>query len=276
MPAVQAVWVSSDGNWNTPGSWSTAAVPLDTDEVVFDGSSQVNVSNGLDQTTIYLTSLVRLPGYRGRIGTSGGPLRIAAHDVVLLGNGETYIKGESTGADVINNLVLDGQRGYAQIDGDVIRVYVKRGEMLVAEGTDDITLMALTSVQSVATINYAAGNTIATLIVERGTCLNRREVTTRMVIGDGIVTQSGHGTIAELSQYGGRFTYTPDFYPLANPAITNLNLFGGWSDFSSAHGIIYVTNMIRGPNATVTEGSFGIAKNSYWQDLTLTIPLAGP
>lgn len=60
---------ASSNDWNNPLNWSTGAVPVDADDVVFDGAvSNVPVYFGLDQTGIDLASLTIRNKYKGPIG----------------------------------------------------------------------------------------------------------------------------------------------------------------------------------------------------------------
>lgn len=63
------LWVSVSGNWDAGDSWSPAGVPANADNVVFDGTSQANVTAGFDQSGVTLATLDVREEYRGIIGT---------------------------------------------------------------------------------------------------------------------------------------------------------------------------------------------------------------
>ena len=77
MPDI--VWVGTDsgneGDWATNANWSSGAVPIGSDDVYFEDSSQ-SVPSGLDQSGVELDSLNIGQSYTGSIGTDSTALQI--------------------------------------------------------------------------------------------------------------------------------------------------------------------------------------------------------
>lgn len=70
------------GNWSTAANWSTGAVPVAADDVVFENNIR-DVDAGLDQSAVTLTSLTIRKSYTGKIGTPTSYLQVGATNVFI-------------------------------------------------------------------------------------------------------------------------------------------------------------------------------------------------
>jgi hypothetical protein len=59
---------SGPNDWGVPANWGTGAVPVNGDDVAFDGTSQEDCRYGLDQHLVTLASLTVSGGYNGTVG----------------------------------------------------------------------------------------------------------------------------------------------------------------------------------------------------------------
>lgn len=107
-------WEGVTTAWGTAGNWSGGSVPVDADEVIFDGRVAVSALTGMAQEAIDLKSLFVLPSYTGTIGAADSPLVIgisagAPNLLWIRGSGAYYIQCGSDGAadEVITNTVID-------------------------------------------------------------------------------------------------------------------------------------------------------------------------
>lgn len=75
------IWVGTDsgneGDWGTAANWSPSGVPVNSDDVYLENSSQ-DVTGTLDQSAVTLSSLNIAGTYTGTIGTSSTYLQIGA------------------------------------------------------------------------------------------------------------------------------------------------------------------------------------------------------
>jgi hypothetical protein len=81
------LWVGTDsgneGDYSTAANWSPSGVPVATDDVILANSSQ-DITAGLDQSAVALTSFTVDLSYTGLIGSSDSDfLEIAASTVVI-------------------------------------------------------------------------------------------------------------------------------------------------------------------------------------------------
>src|SRR5690348_10309687 len=90
---------AAGGNWATAGNWLEGSVPVAGDDVVFTNSS-VDVTSGLDQHTVTLTSLTVDMTYTGKWGTSSTFLQVGVSGSVTLG--QRSPTGLGTGSGRLN------------------------------------------------------------------------------------------------------------------------------------------------------------------------------
>lgn len=85
---------AADGNWATAGNWSGGAAPVDND-VVTIGTSNRDITSGLNQSGINLNALYITDGFGGKIGTDSAALQIncdgaATNMLKIAGRGQYY------------------------------------------------------------------------------------------------------------------------------------------------------------------------------------------
>lgn len=105
--AAHVVWQSTNGDWNSTASWSTGSVPVDSDEVEFNGTSVVDVTAGLNQTGVQLLSFLTTSSYTGDIGSSGTPLEID-----IAGANADWCVIEGPGSVYMNQATILNQANY--------------------------------------------------------------------------------------------------------------------------------------------------------------------
>lgn len=242
-------WVSTDGNWNAAGSW-TSAVPLDGDNVYFTGASIVNVTSGLILATggDALASLNVGKGYTGSIGASGGSLVTDAITVLrfVSEGGKLFLDSE---AATVTDTIIESQRGLSdmlQLDGVFTNVDITRcaGKVIIAAGAT-VTNVNMIASPSCTLVTTAGASGLALVRMDSGIWESNAAIST----GVGHVLQYGGtikhtiGAITLLHVLnGGQYIHT------ASETITSLIGSGQKSRFDGR------TNR-KLPNVTLTNAS---------------------
>lgn len=65
---TESTSATGPNHWNNAENWDTGAVPVSTDDVVIDGTSDFDIKYGLDQNAVTLTSLTILNSFTKKIG----------------------------------------------------------------------------------------------------------------------------------------------------------------------------------------------------------------
>ena len=100
------IWDGSaqDGNWDTVANWDTGAKPATNDDVIINAGTD-DITSGMAQGSVDLSSLYVGPNFKGTIGSAGGPLVIAVSGTgtpVLTyasGGGDSFITAGTNGID---------------------------------------------------------------------------------------------------------------------------------------------------------------------------------
>lgn len=262
--ATEHKWISIDGDWGNTASWDSGQVPggggVFTDTVMFDGTSVVSVSSGLDQTAGNgILKLITTPEYTGDIGSSGVKLqiefKISDSRVIHRGTGTLYLSSEAGNfAEVIidsTNLV-----NAASLTASFNNVLVKGGKVTIEAGATlvgDLILLGTT-----ARVNVVAGGGAGPQHVRilAGACTNARTtpgtvgIPDDIVVAGGTLTQTGViQTETRVTITGGRMVYTPGVS--IGTEKPDIYILGGTLDLSANLQDIDVANVITGPGATV-------------------------
>lgn len=128
-PMADPVWVSTNGNVSDPNSWSTGAIPVSGDRLIIDGTSQVDMINGLDLSSLTDMTWWFKSGYKGNVGSSGTPLQTGAATVFIQGGANIYLKGGIMTGYRINRSPSDNR---IYIDGNIDYISVKNANIEIA------------------------------------------------------------------------------------------------------------------------------------------------
>ena len=187
---------ASQNDWSVAANWSTAAVPIDNDVVIFDGAvTSAPVLFGLDQVLIDLDFLHILRSYSGDIGRRDDPLKISADYVLHRGSGALfYDAGTTTTTD---RFTYDSDYpDQVQLDGRVQILNVKKGDVLILSNygsglTNEIVNIAYRDdVLADAQVSTISGltNHIAWLNMNGGRFTGEVTDTARVFLGGGVYT----------------------------------------------------------------------------------------
>lgn len=241
-----AVWTSSDGDWGNTASWSTGVVPVSNDTVYFDGTSQVDVTAGLNQTAVDLDVLWLKSTNRASLGTSGGYLQIAADKCVLEGSGDHFLDSVAAAFDYVS---VDMNGGTVALDGTVARVFGKRGDVSILGSLVISNLFSL-DVGFKATILTGVAATMEKLFVEAGQVVVSKAPDNAYISG-GIVTYDTSASPGTMLMTGGLVIYKPTTIAV----LSRLWVLGGVFDTRKLNQPITITVRVIGPLGMVLDGS---------------------
>lgn len=237
---------STDGDWNTAANWDTGAVPVDGDDVIFNGADNTqNITSVLTtQGAIDLASLTILASFTKDIGTAAAPLEIEiSGDLLIEGTGNYYIQSGSLNATtdgaidrtIINtsgNVFLSSQVNDGSNQTVFTTVIVNSGTVLVygaveaaakathpAEGGTVIDTLILAP-------SNGAGSGVTVTIGEDAFRTEGTVYTDIIMDGGTLIT---HSSMRTVTQSGGTLTHGGTLYTLGatDDTVTTLNLHGG-------------------------------------------------
>lgn len=219
-------WVSTgSGDYGSAANWSLAAVPVDTDDVVFDNTSVYDVTGSLNQSAMsgaYASFTVK-QGYTGKIGDATNYLRIKSataeigRDIEGLrspGSPRLNLDFGSTTACaivVMNTAMLAADYGYmpcrikAAHSSTTLRM--RRGKVSIAalagetSTIDDIDLGEPGATTENCVLVLGAGVTMDDLNLHYGKMVTASAIDAANVRGGLLVTE-GAATIAALAVTG--------------------------------------------------------------------------
>jgi hypothetical protein len=233
---------SASTSWATAANWSGTAVPVDSDDVIFDGNTTQNCITGMGQGAIDLASLTIHSSYTGTIGASGTPLEIeVSGDLYAGGTGDLYV--QSASASLGTNGTID--RLIVNTSGNVfLSSFANDGSNTTDFATVIVnsgTVLAYGKAESVATHGGEAGTVIGNLIIApssgRGSGVSvtigeecykvNGTVFTNVTIEGGLLNMSS--SMLQVDMSGGTITHGGTLYSLTanDDTITTLNLHGG-------------------------------------------------
>lgn len=260
-----------DGNFANTANWTLGIVPVANHVAIFDGTSSVSVTSGLDRSANPFEQLLVKPGYGGNMGSQGNPLLVDVGSGVIVwrGRGRGFISpklGSTTNVIVDTPHVLSGSRynlviggAGAGTAGSVAQIGIKRGNANLAgdmRSTGQIYLLgdAARFVMDAELIGLIGPQHI---ICAAGILVTYRtqEADAFLIVGDrSRVTQIG--PLANTNHVvvigNGRFEYLPTSAPGTTPL---LSAIGGVYDQSDEKWDSVWGTTIIGPDAMIIGGA---------------------
>lgn len=264
--------------WDVADNWSLDAVPVATDDVVFDGRSNAPVKYGLDQNGVALASLTFMQSYAGSVGlpttnqditdspyaeclptylairpgvlrigdgegTGAGSLRIdtgsaAAVTVVIVNTGSTRAEA---GVPVVLLKGANASNSYTILRGDVGIAY-HPGETANLSGGCSIGRVTDSHARTDSPLVYlGAGCTLGTVTIDSGTVWTNSAITT--LVFNGGVLYHQQGAIGTITMEVGTLYYR------SASAITTATILSGTAFINAA--ITTLTLGFDGPTVEV-------------------------
>lgn len=258
------IWDGSaqDGNWSTAANWDTGSVPVNADDVVFNGAagadSLLAVTTGLNQAAVSLTSLKITDEYTGSIGTSSGALLINSTTMTLSGKSTAvgyYFDGTYTTVNMLEGSTVTAAEGVV-LDGTITLVRAYGGKLTIAttaavttidtkgasanglQITVAASVTALTDIRHVGgTINL--GSACTNYQLKSGTANITEGALTLIEIDSGTLTHTSNDNIGTVRQFGGTVDMSDNV--TLGLAITT---YEGWG------GTLRINNGLGGPTIT--------------------------
>lgn len=219
------IWLGNisghEGAWDYATNWSPAGVPVATDNVYLENSSQ-SVLTGLDQSAVALGSLNIAQSFTGVIGTALAYLQITA---AIVNIGYHFGPGQAAGSSLLKldlgttaaTIIVFNSGISADTTRPAIRLKyvnaataleIRKGEVGIAIETGEvstgsvITPSYVDNIESDAKVYIGSGVTLGTLTKKGGYCILRSAVTTIINYAGELVTE-GAGAITTLTAKGG-------------------------------------------------------------------------
>jgi len=229
-PVAYNIWLGADGNWNNVANWSLGAVPVDTNDVIFNRTSSTSVTSNQDAPDgVDLNSLTVHPLYTGDIGTSAAPLIIdtasdptgAVGNIVKQGPGAFFIKAGPLGEGNIEFLYIDTDEQAAEIevDGVINNLIVIKGRVVALSNFDGTNIWVSYRNNPPADAHLTVESTIAI---------------TRCAMNGGTVLHNGTSTIANTYIAAGRV-----IQGLNAGGVGNLAMTGGLLEYNSTDVLVF-------------------------------------
>jgi len=247
------LWVGTDtgneGNWSVAANWSPSGVPVNSDDVFLEFSSQ-DVDSGLAQAAVALATLNIAKSYTGKVGTSSAYLNIGAATVNIgqhngpgtpAGSGRIKLDLDDTAAtaataNVYNTgatadtglpavrLLFDSASAELNVYKGTVGVAVEAGE---TDTLGVVNASYVSQVSSDADVFIGPGVTLTTANQTGGDLVLECGVTT-VTASAGTLKTSGSGAIATLNVSGGTTTSN------SSGTITAANVTGGFLDLTKS------------------------------------------
>ena len=217
------IWTNGagDNNYSTSGNWSTGTVPTTSDDVVFSGDYNADVSLGLNQSGVTINDFT-VDGYTGKLGSKTTYLQIdPAGEVNFKGSGLSYIDLGNANVNVTVDQTASSSAGAAGLyllDSNLNTLAVNAGVVglaYLAGETSTVGTIKLTA----GTVLLGSGVTASTLTMYQGTVNTATSITT-LNIYNGVFNTSGSAAITTLNGDGGIVNHN------ASGTITTCNLRG--------------------------------------------------
>ena len=236
-------------HWNNADNWAEGSVPVDDDDVVFDGDSG-SVKYGLDQSDVTLTSIDIREGYDGEIG-----LPQVNSDTVGFEYPEyrdTELKIGNSGDGVNMSVTIDSSvSGPMRFDFNTgqVTVDIHNTGSAQQDGTPNVILKG-SHASNVVNINRGSVG-IAYLPGDTATVATLRVGFVENPAGDAIVNVGTGTTLTTINQSGGvlqtdsaatTISQTDGESTLLSGAHTTLNIDGGTCHYRST-GTITTANV---------------------------------
>jgi hypothetical protein len=252
-------WVSTDGNWNTAGSWSPSGVPVATDDVYFVSGSQ-SVTTGASSSvvlnslnfgtkwtgdTVVLTTSATTVDYANKVGT------------VILEGTYTTVNVQATASDnpalkfdtsTITTLRITGGSGTIYIDEN--STVSGAINMVGCKG-------ARLEIQTGATVSAAD------ITIDAGKVLTYEQIDTLTQFGGIVTFANSDGTTNTVTLYKGIIKYKPT----STAVLTTLVAYGGYFDMRGCNSPSHTIT-----DATIYSGSMIDERNGL-SNCTFTNPI---
>ena len=267
-------------DWNQTDNWSLTAVPIATDDVVFNSlSAPVDVDTNIDQDTIALTSLTITAGFEGTIGTSTTFLEIRATTVTIgeaNGNGSqrlnldfgsaaaatiNVISTPTTGADT-NFPPLRLKAANASTD---IQINGSTSNVGILDEDDASGTISDIDIINASSVLIGRGCTYSTLTQLDGSDTEVLDATGTTILASGTLTLSGNDAATSITQTGGTCIYN------STGTITTYVGRGGTLDTVQSALARTITTLTKSPgftflrhtNVTVTNDNLDTAFETF-------------
>jgi hypothetical protein len=242
---------ATSGDWNTTTNWSTGALPVASDDVIFNTSSRdVTISSSV--ASITYGSLKILDGFTGSLGVAGTKLEVNATTLLIATDRPNiHLDGDYTTA-----VISDIRAGTAASPNvtfgtsssfTTLRITGGKGAVEVASAgiptiqmlrAEDAVLSILSTASSVATILMDSGEittaeTITTADVSGGRLVltGSAGATTVNLNGSGQLDHNSSGTVTTVNVFDvNSSASTANNATASGATFTNTNLFDGTVD----------------------------------------------
>ena len=235
VSTATTIAASGPNHFSTAANWSGSTVPVDSDDIVFDGGN-VDCLYGLAQSSVSPASITITMGYTGRIGLPDTNVDDAAYPYNEYR--DKYLALGTSSDSVTQALTIGGGDGQGssriKIDSGSgqCQLVVLNSGVSELQGVPAI-LWKGTHVSNTATISkgnvgiaYFAGETAAIMTTKLGFRTNQT-ADSSLFIGSGV-------TLTTVEQTGGTLT--------TNAAVTTMTLSGGsWRHLSGVAVTVTIT-----------------------------------
>lgn len=261
-------WVSTTGDWGADASWSTGAVPLATEQVIFDGiASNVSVTTGLT-TGITLARFTVLENYSGNLGTHAtNPLSVNVTRFLYEGTGTAYMSGSLTYCWINSNNLVDA---LVWTSGGASEAHFVSGGILSTSGAGSYTGTFLYTNNVYWTVEAGATDLNHIWMLGGNVECNKGQAGSKFfTISGGEWIQTGTNILGTVIQHGGRLEINN--VSGGNATVTMYSL-GGITDFTKDLRDKDLQLFVVGRDATVLLHP-GITASASYSDLRGAIPV---
>lgn len=240
---VEATASTGPDFWDNADNWAEGSVPVNSDDVVFDGDSGT-VKHGLGQSAVTLTSLDIREGYEGEIGLPQINADSAANEYPEYRATELAISSTTVTIDASNS-------GPIRLDfgSNLATVNCHNTGPVQGDGTPNVTFKG-SHASNVANINrgsvgiaYLPGDTATVLTLRIGFVENPAG-DANVIVGTGVTltTIDQSGGVLETDSAATTLSQTDGDSTLLSGAHTTLNIDGGACHYRST-GTITTANV---------------------------------
>lgn len=240
--AATHIWVSYNGDFASPTSWSTGIGPSGwgpKDRVLFDGQFGSSVQSGFDQSSVIISELEFDDSYWGDVGVEDSPLSIKAATVRFRGQGQFHFHApEDTG--VFNTVLINDTYTYGTdtLSGWIAYLVVRSGIVAIRPQSHVGMLLVAPNEQynGVHVTIAPPGPSLEKIAITAGDLDNYRDIAPehRVIVTGGNLRQWGRFLPgSEIIQSGGVLLYEPLLEPASNDGPV-AELYGGVTDFSQS------------------------------------------
>lgn len=186
-------YLGNDGNWATAATWSPANEPVNDDVVIIPSNTTVDITAGLDNGGVKLDGLIVAKGSVVKVGTTGGPLKIAADFVHYQGRAEfNYEHAQDAGSAFDTDFVIiepslpTAAVQLSSEESDALGmpdVLIDGGNVTILANMGTMTHLAVTARTQKLTIQAAAG--ALTHLLGNGSRIEAHNAITNAHLADG-------------------------------------------------------------------------------------------